>query len=144
MSALPHDNTLPELLRMEADESEKLDPTNSSIQVMRDAANLLALEQATVRDLKKELEMEKRSHDGTFHSWKRSLGNNLLNKRHLIDALVMTTERLYNNDAAMLRLRAQMLTDFELATVETTIMGAPVTPIDLQKYIAAIKEVTLP
>ena len=35
MSALPHDNTLPELLRMEATASEELDASNSSIQVMR-------------------------------------------------------------------------------------------------------------
>lgn len=41
MSALPHDNTLPHWLRIEADASEELDASNSSIQVMRDAASLI-------------------------------------------------------------------------------------------------------
>lgn len=77
-----------------------------------------------------------------MQSWQRSLDNRLYNKTHLIDALALTTQRLQKNDAAMRRLRVEMLEDLERANVETVIMGQPITPIDLQKYIALIGMVT--
>lgn len=80
----------------------------------------------------------------TEQSWMRALGGRLLGKRHLIDALVVTTERLNKNDGALIALSKEMLEDFERANLETVIMGHPITPVDFMKYIVAIKAVTLP
>lgn len=46
-----------------------------------------------------EADAKSRKHDIEMYinAWRRSLGNKLFNKRHLIDALVMTTEHLQQN-----------------------------------------------
>ena len=76
-------------------------------------------------------------------SWCRALGHRLLNKRHLIDALVLTTMRLNENEVEMLKIRKEMMNDMKKLEQEAYI-GMPSTPVDFAKYITMIKGVTTP
>lgn len=53
--------------------------------------------QTHVSALTKDRDHWKRETDLVYSSWRRALGNKIFNKRHLIDALAMTTKHLQDN-----------------------------------------------
>lgn len=86
---------------------------------------------------------EDKGYEQCMQSWCRALDNRILNKRHLIDALVKTTRHLNDNEVAILNLK-KVLED-DLATIhQANILGIDAPPFEFDKYIDLIKKVAIP
>lgn len=84
---------------------------------------------------------EDRATVSTFNSWQRALDNRIYNKGHLIDALVLTTQKLTAEHALMRLVLAKMREDFRAAQLELNLTGKVITPLDLTEYLKSLRKV---